>query len=455
MFQSLLRYSAAAALALAACAACAPIAWADAEGDGQAPAAAEAPSQSWALHAQSTVVEQYHPAFRSPYRGSESLDPGARGQETVDATLYAGVSLWKGMELWANPELDQGFGLSNTLGLAGFSSGEAYKVGRNHLYYRLQRLFIRQTIDLGGERQVVDPDLNQLGGSHDANRIVITVGKISVADIFDANSYAHDPRSDFLNWSIIETGSFDYAADAWGYTPGAVVEWYQGSWVLRSAVMDMSTVPNSTRYDPKFDQLQFIEEVERDWSLRGRSGKLRVTGFVSRGRMASYKDAIAYGEATGGPPQLAPVRRYASRPGVAASFEQQLTSNLGAFVRAGWSDGRKEAFEFTDIDRTVAAGLSLAGANWGRKDDVVGLAGVVNVLSRDGERFLGAGGLGILVGDGVLPHPSAEKDLEAYYKLRLTKALALTADYQLSVDPAYNRDRGPVSIFGARLHVQM
>jgi len=419
------------------------------------PAAPDAPSQRWAFHVQSTFFDQYHPAFHSPYRGAESLDPGARGNETYDGTLYAGVSLWKGMELWANPELDQGFGLSNTFGVAGFPSGEAYKVGYNHLYYRLQRLFIRQTIDLDGERQVVDPDLNQLGGSHTANKIVITAGKISVPDIFDGNSYAHDPRNDFLNWSILETGSFDYAADAWGYTPGVAVEWYQGPWVLRSGFMDMSTVPNSTRYDPKYDQFQFIEELERDWSVKGRSGKVRVTAFDSRGRMASYKDAIAYAEATGGPPQLAPVRRYANRPGVSVSFEQQLTDNLGAFVRTGTNDGSKEAFEFTDINRTLAAGLSLSGAAWGRKDDVVGLAGVVNVLSRDGQRYLNDGGLGILVGDGTLPHPADEKDLEAYYKLRLTKALAVSADYQLSVDPAYNKDRGPVSIFGARLHVAM
>lgn len=232
------------------------------------------------------------------------------------------------------------------------------------------------------------------------------------------------------------------------------MEWYQGPWVFRSAFMDLSTEPNSTRYDPKFGQFQFIEEVERDWSLMGRAGKVRVTGFDSRGRMASYKAAIAYGEATGGPPLLAPVRRYANRPGISLSLEQQLTSDLGVFVRAGTADGSKEVYEFTDIDRTLAAGVSLSGARWGRKDDTVGVAGVVNVLSHDGLEFLNAGGMGMLVGDGTLPHPAPEKDFEAYYKLHLTKVLALTTDYQLSVDPGYNSDRGPASIFGARLHMQ-
>src|SRR5260221_14580474 len=86
-------------------------------------------SESWAVHGQITHLWQYHPGFRSPYRGANSLDPGSRGNETFDATLYAGARVWSGFELWINPEIDQGFGLSNTFGVAGFPSGEAYKFG--------------------------------------------------------------------------------------------------------------------------------------------------------------------------------------------------------------------------------------------------------------------------------------------------------------------------------------
>jgi high affinity Mn2+ porin len=418
------------------------------------PASSETPSQTWALHYQSTFVEQFHPAFRSPYRGENSLSPAASGAETFDATLFAGVSLWKGMELWVNPEIDQGMGLSNTVGIAGFPSGEAYKEGSVTPYFRLQRLFVRQTIDLGGERQAVDPDANQLGGSHTANRIVITAGVFSVPDIFDANSYAHDARNDFLNWSIIDTGSFDYAANAWGYTPGVAVEWYQGPWVLRAGFMDMSSVPNGPDFDANFGQHQFIAELERDWSLKGRSGKIRLTGFDSYARFGAYSAAIALAQKTGEPADIYAVGRYTNRPGASISFEQQLSANIGAFVRAGWSDGQLNSFEFTDIDRSVAAGLSLSGAMWGRKDDAVGVAGVVNELSNEGYQFLNAGGMGIVVGDGKLPYPSAEKDFETYYKLPLAKHLSVTVDYQLSVDPGYNSQRGPVSIFGLRLHLQ-
>ena len=183
----------------------------------KAPAAPD--SDNVNFHGQTTFLEQAYPAFRSPYQGANSLPGGGQGRETWDATLYAGVRLWQGAELWVNPEIDQGFGLANTLGVAGFTSGEAYKVGQTYPYARLPRAFIRQTIDLGGETQKVDAGINQFaGGSKTANRLVITVGKFSVADIFDTNKYAHDPRSDFLNWALVDTATFDYAADPWGYT---------------------------------------------------------------------------------------------------------------------------------------------------------------------------------------------------------------------------------------------
>ena len=138
----------------------------------------------FAFHAQATYLNQYDPPFRAPYSGTNSLAPNI-GRETGDLTLYAGVRLWQGAEAWVNPEIDQGFGLSGSLGVAGFPSGEAYKVGADYPYTRLDRAFVRQTIDLGGEVQKVDAGLNQFSGSQTSDRLVFTVGKIGVVDIFD------------------------------------------------------------------------------------------------------------------------------------------------------------------------------------------------------------------------------------------------------------------------------
>ena len=376
---------------------------------GKGPSAME--TDRFAFHAQMTFLNQYDPPFRAPYSGPNSLIPN-ESRETGDITLYAGVRLWQGAEAWINPEIDQGFGLSGTLGVAGFTSGEAYKVGADFPYARLQRAFVRQTIDLGGDNQKVDAGLNQFSGTQTSDRLVITIGKIGVPDIFDTNKYAHDPRGDFMNWSIVDTGTFDYAADAWGYTVGAAAEWYTGPWTLRAGVFDLSTVPNSTMLDPTFGQFQSIGEIERRYSIFDQPGKVAITGFVTRGRMGSFEDAVLLSALTGEPANIAAVRQYQNREGIGMNLEQQLMPDVGFFARAGWANGNIEPYEFTDIDRTVAGGLSISGKKWGRDDDTFGIAGVVNGITKVHQEFLNDGGLGILVGDGQLPHPGTERILK-------------------------------------------
>jgi len=446
-----------AALALLRCAADP----AHAQTDPVTPAASPAPNTGmvapaaesrFALYAQATYTEQQTDGFRAPYAGPNSLSPHA-GRETVDATLYLGARLWRGAELWVNPEADQGFGLDNTLGLAGFSSGEAYKVGRNAPYFRLQRAFLRQTFNLGEVTDETSAGPNQLAMQQSTDRLVVTVGKLSVGDIFDVNRYAHDPRADFLNWSVIDAGSFDYAADAWGYTVGGAAEWYTGPWAWRAGVFALSDVPNSAVLEPGFHEYQVDLEAEHRHELFGQPGKIDLTVFESRARMALLRDAIAYGEAAGLPPDPAPVRRYRKRDGVSLNLEQQLTTNVGAFARLGDAGGNVETYEFTDIDRTASVGVSVSGGPWNRPGDTLGVAGVVNALSKDRRQYLAAGGLGILVGDGKLPHAGHEDILETYYELAALVMVHVTLDYQWVGNPAYNRDRGPVSIFALRVHV--
>jgi high affinity Mn2+ porin len=408
---------------------------------------------NFAIHGQTTFLAQYDPAFRSPYTGPNSLIPN-QGRETWDATAFLGVRLWDGGELWVNPEIDQGFGLSGTLGVAGFPSGEAYKVGQSVPYARIPRAFIRQTIDLGGDKEKVDAAANQFSSTHTANRLVFTVGKFSVTDIFDMNKYAHDPRGDFMNWSIIDTGTFDYAADAWGFSYGAAAEWYQGDWTVRGGIFDQSVVPNSSDLDTTFDQFQSVGEIERRYQLWGQPGKVALTGFLTRARMGTFADAISLAMATGMPADITAVRQYRSRGGASVNLEQQITKELGVFARAGTADGSVEPFDFADIDRTAAVGVSVNGKQWGRPDDTFGVAGVINGITKVHQQFFNDGGLGILVGDGQLPHPGPEKIIEAYYQLPVSY-FKLTLDYQFISNPGYNSDRGPVSVIGFRLHSQL
>lgn len=421
--------------------------------ESQSTAAPSDRSEQWAVHGQFTYVEQDTNAFSAPYAGRNSLTP-SQGRETTDATLYLGARLWRNAEVWISPELDQGFGLDDTVGLAGFPSGEAYKIGKNQPYLRLPRAFVRQTVNAADESEAVDADLLQLGGSRSANRWVFTVGKFSVTDVFDINQYAHDPRSDFLNWAAVDAGTFDYAADAWGYTVGAAAEWYHGSWTLRSGWFDLSDVPNSPHLDPGGHEFQLIEEVEKRFAVASRPGRLLVTVFDSRGRMGLLDEAVQRAQATGEPVDIVSVRRYRSRLGASLDLEQQLSPDLGLFARIGKAAGNVETYEFSDIDRAVSAGVSIKGSAWRRADDTLGVAAMVNGISAEREQYLNAGGLGILVGDGKLPHPRPEQIAETDYRLEVFSHAQLSLDYQWVRNPAYNADRGPASIFAVRIHAQ-
>ena len=248
---------------------------------------------------------------------------------------------------------------------------------------------------------------------------MLTVGKFSVVDIFDTNKYANSPKSDFLNWSTVNAGSFDYAGDAWAYTYGAAAEWYQGNWTLRGGVFDMSQTPaggggdSALGYglDPTFHNFEFVGEIENRYALSGQPGKIKLTGFLIRGDMGTYSNAIALSQATGldASDALAAVRTYQSRPGISLNLEQQITETMGLFARAGWADGNVEPWDNTDIDRSVEAGVSVNGKPWNRPDDTVGIAGVLNGISSAHAAYFNAGGLGILLGDGQLPIPGSRR----------------------------------------------
>jgi high affinity Mn2+ porin len=405
-----------------------------------------------AVHGQTTFVSQYALPFHAPYSGQNSLASNS-GRETFDLGLYLGYRPWQGAEVWLDPEIDQGFGLSSTFGVAGFPSAEAYKVGQTYPYARVPRLFLRQTIDLGGDVQKVDAGLNQFAGTQTADRLVITVGKFGVTDIFDTNKYAHDPRNDFLNWTAVDTGSFDYAADAWAFTYGGAVEWYTGPWTFRAGVFDGPAMPNDANLDPTLSQFQMVGEIERRYDLWNQPGKIAVTGFLTRANMGSFTAAVQFAQSTGMTPEISQFRTYTSKTGISANMEQQLLPGVGLFARAGYTPGNLETYAFTDADASFSGGASVSGKFWGRPDDTVGVAGILNMITKTHEAYLAAGGLTAIIGDGMLPHPGPETILEAYYSLPVY-SWHLTFDYQFIVNPAYNSDRGPVSVVATRLHAQ-
>jgi high affinity Mn2+ porin len=408
---------------------------------------------NWNVHAQSTFLASAYPPIRSPYEGADSLPGGGQGRETWTATAFLGWRLWQGGEFYFDPELAQGFGLNTTLGLAGFPNGEAQKAGADFPKFRAQRYYLRQTFGLGGEQEDVADGPNQLPGKRDIDRITLIVGRFAVGDFFDGNSYAKDPRADFMNWAMWSSAAYDFPADLPGYTRGAVLEFNRKDWAVRAGVFEVPTAPNS-------DVLTFrtgggaVVEFEERHTIFDQPGKLRLGLFGNRGYTGNYRDALGIEAAD---PALdintvmAGIRRDSLKYGFYLNAEQQLTKDVGLFARASWNDGQNEILSFTDVDRAVSGGLSIKGSYWGRPTDTVGIGGAVNGLSSAHRDFLAAGGLGLLIGDGRLNY-RPERILETYYAYAIDRNFTLTADYQLIANPAYNADRGPVSVFSGRVH---
>jgi high affinity Mn2+ porin len=411
-------------------------------------------SANWEIHGQTTYIQQGYPAFRSPYLGQNSFTPWAQTRETWTQSAFLGFKLWQGGEFYYNPELLQGFGLHNTTGAAGYPNGEAQKSNFAYPHYNTSRLFFRQTIGLGGERETVESSYGQMAGKRDVSRLTFQVGKFAVHDVFDNNAYASDSRVDFMNWSIWAAGAFDYPADKVGLGYGAVTELNQKYWALRVGYFLVGNEPNANEFDMNlFKRGGYIGELETRYSLLTRPGKLRVGLWADTYFSGSYRqalDLVALNPGLDPTDAIVQIRTGRTKYGYYLNMEQSVTDQIGVFGRWSWNNGKNEITAFTDIDSSLSFGASIKGKAWGRPDDRIGIAGAVNGLSRDHRDYLAAGGLGILIGDSMLNY-RREKILETFYAFNVMKGWVMTFDYQFMLNPADNADRGPISFFSGRL----
>ncbi|GJE35991.1 high affinity Mn2+ porin [Methylobacterium persicinum] len=410
----------------------------------------------YSLHGQTTLIAQGVPGFRSPYIGDQSLIPH-QARQTTTATIFLGFKLAEGTELYYNPEFSQGFGLSRTLGVAGFVNGEAQKAGAPFPKLRSNRYYIKQTIGLGGETVEVPDGPNQVATRYDSERITLIAGKFALGDFFDGNVYAHDPRVDFFNWSLWGSSAWDFPANLPGFTQGVYAEYNRPEFAVRAAYTQVPKQPSSDVLDPRvFERAGLNIEFEERHVLPilDQPGKVRIGLFSNEGNSANYRDIVTLtqlGVFDDINDAAAATRRPRRKSGGYINLEQALTPELGLFARASLGDGRNENISFTDIDQSFSGGLSLKGKAWDRPDDTIGLGAAMNGLSPSHRAAFANGYYGLLIGDGQLRY-GTERALETYYAMNLTKFVTLTFDYQFIDNPGYNRDRGPAHFFASRLH---
>lgn len=423
---------------------------------GASTAAIADEAETWNAKLQSTYIWQHKPAFSSSYEGPHSLTAAREDSYSLTATAAFGLRLARHTELYFDPEMAQGLPLSGLQGLGGFTNGEmARSSGSRPIFYRA-RLFARQTFDLGDEREAVDSAVNQLGGDVTKRRIVLSAGFVPVLDIFDANTYAHDARSQFLNWSFMTYTAYDYAADARGYTWGAAAEYFDDGWAARIGRFAQPEDPNGLALDTHIGEHYGDQvELERHYSAgEGLPGAIRILAYRNRAVMSRYSDALALAAHRGQAPDLNLVRTSEhTKMGIGINVEQQFTPVLGGFARAMWADGRTETYAFTESDRSLSAGVVMSGQRWHREKDSVGFALAENLLSSAHRQLLSDSGQTFFLGDGRLRY-GPERIIEAYYLFAPIQGVALTFDCQRIWSPGYNQDRGPASFYAVRLHVE-
>ncbi|RTL59150.1 MAG: carbohydrate porin [Sphingobacteriales bacterium] len=417
-------------------------------------------STKWSMHFQTTVISQKHTGFRSLYSGTNSLaDTVEPGATSLTSTLFLGRKLWKNAAFYFNPEISGGNGLSFATGVAGALNGETYRIGDVKPQLFIARAFLQQHIPLGNTAyEDVTDNFNQVAGKIPTNRITISAGKFAIADFYDNNTYSKDPRTQFFNWSLWANGAWDYPANTRGYTFGLVTELIKPKWAIRVSSVAVPRIANFHLMEYNIHAHSETLEFEYNFSVTKQPGTIRFFVSNTYSQAPSYKEGL---NAIGNNDTfllkvihgIQERRSYGGRKfGLGLNINQQLTDDIGFFSRLGWNDGKYATWAFTEIDNTINGGISIKGNKWKRPDDFFAIAAVSNGISKDHRAFLKTGGYGFIIGDGNINY-GRETIIEACYSAKLTQFFWLTFDYQFVNNPAYNKDRGPVHVFGIRGHI--
>jgi high affinity Mn2+ porin len=407
--------------------------------------------KNWSLHFQQTVIPQHKPKISAPYSGENSLVDTSETQTSLTTTIFIGRRLWKGATVFYNPELAGGSGLSQARGIAGFTNGECFRIGNPSPTIYTARLYLRQDFALKNSKTETDEDAaNSLGGERPTERFTIILGKFSMADFFDNNSYSHDPRTQFMNWALMSNGGWDYPANTRGYTWNVVGEYVRERWAVRAATSLVPTTANGPELNWQWANNQSNTlEIEKSTKFFGKEGKLRALTFLTTTYMGNYAEAAKLTN-----PDLTSTQKSGrTKYGFGINYEQELGKESGLFFRVSWNDGNNETWAFTEIDHSVSGGF-VKDNLFGRKEDRLNIGFAFNGISDVHRQYLAKGGYGFIIGDGKLPNYGLETIFEINYNAKITDWLSVTPDYQLVINPAYNQDRGPVHAFALRMHTE-
>ncbi len=414
------------------------------------------PERRWWVSGQMNVIFQAHEDFPARYSGANSLRNTAEHATSRVFTLYTGLEVAKGTELLFDVESVGGRGISDALGLAGFTNVDVVRNPDLGQTPYVARIMLHQTVALSKEQTEQERNQFALAGSVPKRRLEFRLGKMSVVDFFDQNQVGSDGHLQFTNWTTVNNGGYDYAADTRGYTYGAIVEYQQPRFGARFGEFLMPKVANGIdlEWNLRRAHAENLEVEFRPVLLKDKQTNLRLLSYWNTADMGDYRAAVAlFLSGVGSRPDVTATRRQGTlKYGLGFDADQELPHDFRAFLRLGWNEGRHESFAYSEVNSTASFGVDLAGTKWHRKLDKVGSAFTSNGISADQQEYLRLGGLGFLLGDGTLRY-GRENIWESYYTAHLWRGVFASPLLQFIANPGYNQDRGPVWVPGARLHV--
>jgi high affinity Mn2+ porin len=288
----------------AACLLCAILAWSPALAEidydtGNDTVFAHSETLPWWLSAQGNYIFQWHPRFHAQYSGPNSFDHASEEAASEVTTLYMGLELSPTLEAVADFESAGGSGLSQTLGLAGFPNVDAVRNPSLGAEPYLARLWYRKVIALSDDTITVERTPLSILTTLPARRVDIHVGEFDLVDFFDVNSVANDSHTQFMNWTVVNNGAYDYAADTRGYTWGAVVDYEDRAWGFRFAEALISKRPNGLTLQKNLQDAHSENyELEfRPGLIENRDTAIRLLAFTNFANMGDYHQAIDLFEA--------------------------------------------------------------------------------------------------------------------------------------------------------------
>ncbi len=413
-------------------------------------------SRYW-LSGQVNFIFQTHPDFHPGYSGPHSLSPNYEKATSRVMTLYTGVRLNNSTEFLVDIEEAGGAALSTGFGLAGNTDLDIVRNPSLSKAPYLGRGMIHKVFALSKDKIENQRSFLSLFDELPRRRLEIRFGKFSMPDFFDMNSVGADTHFQFMNWSVDNNGTWDYAADTRGYTVGLTADYEDRNWGFRFGEGLMPKVANGIDlvWRPWQVHAENFEYELRHGVLPKKSGVVRLLAYTNYANMGIYRDAVAqFREGLVAVPDITNHPWHITRKyGFGVNLEQNLTRYFTAYARWGWDNGRTESFAYTEIDSTFNQGVGVNGALWHRKQDRAGLAFVSNGIKKDHQVYLADGGLGFLLGDGGLNY-GRENIVESYYTAHVWRGVYIAPGVQHINNPGYNRDRGPVVVPTLRAHVE-